>query len=475
MSRTIAALLGTALLALAAFAGPAHAASKPVDDTCNQVSPLASPCIGADKLAQGGAAECRRVAADDQCVMPAGEDDLAADRAAYAGSWVHRAAQFQYAIGSALPLNDAQWVGTHNSFNSFGDGETISHLDSNQQLTLSQQLDIDVRALEIDVHWVPSAENGGADSVVVCHGQGPSEENFGCTNEPLLADVLPEITTWLNAHSDQVVLLYLEDNLDAAPGYAETIKQLEAKLRRPDGSSLIYHPDLAQKTAAGCVDLPLDRSRDDVLAAGAQVMLVGNCRSGWASDVFGWDDNHVESGSTPGYKAFPTCDATYNRSVYDAKLVRYFEDSTWVSATVGTDSPSSEQAGRLTPDRVAAMTACGVNLFGFDQLLPNDGRLEATIWSWAKDQPDPSAGACTVQGADGRWSAHRCTGALPAACRTASGGWFATKSPVVVSRAESVCRVRGGDFAMPRSGYENSLLRTAAGDRTVWLDHSVTS
>src|SRR3712207_7384477 len=46
--------------------------------------------------------------------------------------------------------------------------------------------------------------------------------------------------------------------------------------------------------------------------------------------------------------------------------------------------------------RSDAMTDCGVNLFGFDQLLPSDGRIEATIWSWAKDEPR-QPGGCALQ------------------------------------------------------------------------------
>lgn len=53
------------------------------------------------------------------------------------------------------------------------------------------------------------------------------------------------------------------------------------------------------------------------------------------------------------------------------------------------------------------MTDCGVNLFGFDQLLPEDGRIQASLWSWAPDEPRAGAGACALQGADGRWVAHR--------------------------------------------------------------------
>ena len=470
MSRTITALACTLAAALA-IPSAASAADKPVDDACAQNSPLASPCVGADKVAEAGATECRKAGApDDSCVMPAGHDNLAAERAAYANSWVHRAAQFQFRLGNSLPLRDAQWLGTHNSFNSFANGETPSHLDSNQQLTLAQQLDSDIRSLEIDVHWTPSVHANGANAVVVCHGRGPDEQNAGCTTEPLLPDVLPEIATWLNGHSDQVVLLYLEDNLDNADGYAQTVAALEAGLKRPDGSSLIFHPDAANTTAKGCVNLPLGISRDDVRAAGSQVVMVGNCRGGWASDVFGWDDVHVESGSTPGYKDFPACDATYGPDVYASELVRYYEDSTWLSATVDGESPSDHSASMLSPAKVAAMTRCGVNLFGFDQLLPADGRLEASVWSWAKDQPDPAAGGCTVQGTDGRWSSAACGAKHPAACRNAAGAWMLTPKAVGSSAAAKACRAQGAAFVPPRSGEENSLLRTAAGNAVVWVN-----
>src|SRR5207249_691310 len=118
-------------------------------------------------------------------------------RDAYLRSWLHRAAQFQYHLGDPLAMREAQWQGTHNSFNSFAASPTLSHSDSNQQLLLSQQLDIDIRALELDLHWFPSASANGSKSVVVCHARGPDEENAGCTNEPLFSQVLPEIVAWL--------------------------------------------------------------------------------------------------------------------------------------------------------------------------------------------------------------------------------------------------------------------------------------
>jgi hypothetical protein len=474
LGRTVrAGLCAVALLAGGALAGNAHAQS--IDGACDQVSPSAATCTGTDKLAEAAAAECRRAGVPDtDCTLPLGHHVASRMVSDYQGSWLHRTAMFQYALGDGLPLGRAQWLGTHNSFNSVNDSPTASHTDSNQQLSLTQQLDVDIRSVELDLHFFPSLSAGGSKTVVVCHARGPDEENFGCTNEPTFAEVLPQIAGWLKEHPSQVLLLYLEDELGDPAGYAQAVDTLDSVLRRPDGSSMIYRPSASQMTAKGCANLPLGISRDDIRARGAQVVIVGNCQRGWASDVYSWDDDHVESGSTPGYRAFPACDSTYSRAVYDAKLVRYYEDSTFVSAaTDPTESPADAHAQMLTPERVADMTRCGVNLFGFDQLLPEDGRIAASIWSWADGQPDPSGGDCATQGADGRWLTRPCETRRPAACRTATG-WTVTAHAVPFASAASVCRASGASFDLPRTGYEDSLLRQAAGSGgEVWLRYSL--
>jgi hypothetical protein len=447
-------------------------------DPCAQLSPSAATCVFLQKVADGAAAECRRLGRpDSDCALPLSHRVSDAIRDAYLRSWVHRAAQFQYHLGEPLSLREALWLGTHNSFNSLSDSTTLSHSDSNQQLSLTQQLDIDVRGLELDLHWFPSASANGSNAVVVCHARGPDEANAGCTNERLFSEVLPEIAGWLNipAHRDQVILLYLEDELGDPAGYAETISVLDRVLRRADGSSLLYRPGQTDMTGKGCANLPLAISRRDVLARGAQVLLVGNCRSGWSSDVFGWDDVHVESGSTPRYSAFPTCDATYSRSVYFHKLVRYYEDSTFIARAVDpTSSPQDAQADTLAPEKAAAMTHCGVNLFGFDQLLPDDGRIEASIWSWATDKPSAADGDCAAQRADGRWVTASCDARRRAACRTATA-WTLTHAAVTYAGAPAACRARQATFALPRTGYDNSLLRQAAGAAEAWLAYRLST
>lgn len=476
-----AALALAALFPLALLispSGPAQAAPPVAAESptapCDAISPIAIPCVALGKTSDAIATECRRVGIPELlCLLPLAHKVTQAARDAYLQSWVHRAAQFQYELGDPLPLRDAQWIGTHNSFNSLTDSFTLSHADSNQQLTLSQQLDLDVRSLELDLHYIPKLLGLlGPRVVTVCHGQGPEMFDLGCTTEPSFAKVLPEIAAWLNApgHGDEVILLYLEDNLKNPAAYASAVATLDSVLKRPDGTSLIYKPDLSQKASNGCVPLPTGISRDDVRAAGARVVLVGGCATGWAGRVFDWNDVHVESGSTSAYQAYPACDATYDASVYDSELVRYFEDTTLVSTLLDPFRiPVDPDA--LSPQKVAAMTACGVNVYGFDQLLPEDGRIQATLWSWAPDEPVLANGSCTRQGGDGRWYAADCDVALPAACF--GGGTWSVTTPVVFSGAAAACAGIGKTFAVPRAGDQNSALRAVAGSGGAWLNHSL--
>ncbi len=483
MKAAVAAGAIAAMAALPSGAASAAAVPTPPPPTsptapCDALSPIAIPCVAVNKVTDAVGAECRRVGVPDAlCVLPLAHKVTQAARDAYVQSWVHRTAQFQYALGDQVPLRDAQWIGTHNSFNSLSDVGfllntlTLSHADSNQQLSLAQQLDIDVRALELDLHYVPRLELLGGKAVTVCHGQG----DVGCTTEPTFATVLPEIASWLNApgHGNQVIILYLEDQLNNATAYASTIATLDKVLRRPDGSSLIYRPDPAKRAANGCTPLPLDATRAGIRASGAQVVVVGSCAPGLSADVFDWNAVHVESGSTSKYQSYPACDATYGPSVYASKLVRYFEDSTLVSTLLDPQRPPADPEA-LTPLKVQSMTNCGVNLFGLDQLLPEDGRIQGTLWSWAPNQPVAGAGGCTFQGADSRWVAAPCTAPHPAACQAADGTWSVTATSVAFDDAAAACAAQGASFGLPRTGDDNSRVHAASEVAGAWLNYRLT-
>src|SRR3954452_22158193 len=157
--------------------------------------------LGATVVERDAAATCRHAG---------GPCQPEADVAGWDQTWTHRALAFQYALGNDVPLRDAPWIGTHNSFNSIaGMGNTLSDTDSNQQLSLLDQLAIDVRGLELDMHSFAGRQ-------VVCHARGADEAHAGCSIERTVGPVVSEIGGWLRTHRDQVLLLYLEDNLDGA-------------------------------------------------------------------------------------------------------------------------------------------------------------------------------------------------------------------------------------------------------------------
>src|SRR3954453_15246532 len=224
---------------------------------------LAAPA-GADPVTVGAEVVARDAAAT--CRSAGGPCQPQADVSGWQDTWTHRALAFQYALGNGVALRDAPWVGTHNSFNSIAEmGTTVSDTDANQQLSLTDQLRVDVRSLEPDLHWWPSLSAGGARAPVVCHAQGGHE---GCSIEKPLGPVLDAIGEWLRAHPRQVLLLYAEDHLDGAEGYDAAAGPIGDRL-----GPLLYRP-APPASGSACAKLPLTLSRDAVLAAGAQVVIV---------------------------------------------------------------------------------------------------------------------------------------------------------------------------------------------------------
>jgi hypothetical protein len=435
MKAVAIALLGAALL-------PASVAAQ-VRDTCAPAGAQAEAvCYGGDVLQRD--AEAYSDPARFESALRA-----------YEKSWTHRTLAFQYQLASEVGMVDAPWLGTHNSFNSIAQqGPALSTTDANQQLTLVDQLRMDMRSLELDVHWFPSVRNGGQNAPVVCHA-GAVSDHDGCSTEPLLGPVLDQIAGWLKTHRDQVLLVYIEDHLSGG-GYPAAVAAIKQSL-----GSLVYRTG-----SASCTELPGTLTRDDVLGAGAQVILVANsgCGEGadWRSLAFSWR-NHKEEGPDQ-FRANPPCG--FSRADYDARLIRYYEDSTWLTAGAGAAGGEPPSAG-LTPATVKAMTGCGVDLFGFDQLQPGDGRNEAAVWSWAQGQP--ASGGCTEMRADGRWYSLGCKRKRQAACRRDDGSWFVTPKAVRDSDAGRTCAVDGGRYDVPRTGYDNASLELVTGGRRTLL------
>jgi hypothetical protein len=435
-----------AALAVVLLSAPASFAASEggaVTQTCRGVNEgLRGPCRGAEQVSSSAVAECRNAGGPDAaCPRP--------DIEAYERSWVHRALGLQYDLAGDVPMRNAPWVGTHNSFNSHAEmGPTLSDTDSNQQVSLVDQLRMDVRSLELDVHTFRSAP-------VVCHARGEDQAHAGCSIEKTLDVVLAEIADWLKRNPDQILMLYVEDHTEGTAGHGDAARVIDETV-----GPLLYRPQ-----GSGCVKLPLEVTRDQILAAGKQVLIVSGCGTGaaWQQAVFDWSSHGEER--PVGYTDFPQCGKDFPRAFYDSQVVRYYEDSTALTAGASAVGAATVDDG-ITPETAGRLARCGVDLTGFDQLLPDDGRLGAMVWSWAPSQPGPDD--CAIQRVDGRWESRSCDERHAVACRQANGSWTVVVPAVPAAAAPGRCSSAGAEHAVPRTGYENQLLR-AAGDGEAWL------
>ena len=410
---------------------------------------------------------CRLIVGLEESVCPAIDGRPVHEPAmvAFEASWLARALALQRQLDLEVPLSQALLPHTHNSANSSAYPPSLSSLDANQVLSLTDQLRLGMRAIEIDLHWTPNLAGDPAQgfrAVVQCHGEAVDTPagvvHAGCSADMLLVDLLREVRLWLDANPHEVVLLYLENVLDGdAAAHAAAVAAIEATLG-----------DLVARPAPGgtCQSLPVDRTKQQLLDAGTRVLITGNCGPG------GWNGWVFERGARWNERGGSTFDCAQERAAlaFDDILVRRYEDSTWLSAMAG--SGSHRDAGTI-----AAMVRCGVNLVGFDRLHPGDDRLPGLVWSWRVDEPAVGAsGMCAALGSDGRFLADACATPRPLACRTAGGGWAVTMAAVGWAAGDVACQDAGHIGAgVPANGWDSGQLRAAAdqaGAPEVWLAYA---
>ncbi len=359
-----------------------------------------------------------------------------------------RQLDLQYELAGDVPMRNAPWVFTHNSYNSPAEmGVALSPQDRNQNIPVVDQLDEGVRSLELDVHLFLGRP-------VLCHSTGP---HLGCSTEKSFRQVLTQIRGWMNRNPRQVLLLYLEGHLDTAAGYDMGASDLDAVV-----GDLVYR---APSRGARCDPLPLEVTRRQIRAAGKRLLLMGDCGEGSRWPAYVHDDRQRLTASTNApFRDFPDCGPDYTRAEFDSRQVRYYEDATGLGAATGSGH------GRIAPPLVARMARCGVDLVGFDLLERGDPRLTAQVWSWAATEPAPGRN-CAIQGASGRWFARPCGERHRVACRDAGGLWRIARRATARGAARA-CGRPGLLQAVPRTGYEGQRLLAAqkrAGAGAVWL------
>ncbi|MDE1465196.1 phosphatidylinositol-specific phospholipase C domain-containing protein [Spartinivicinus poritis] len=372
----------------------------------------------------------------------------------YPQSWLNRAIQLQIKLDISEPLGRSTFLYTHNSYNSKAYTTLGSYWDPNHQLSISQQLDYGIRAIELDIHWTLGTR--AKKEVLLCHG---TDKHTGCSIfDRRFTTTIKEINTWLRkpSHRDQLLMIYLEDHLDGH--YPEALTMLNQFL-----GDLIYRPD-------SCRQLPQTITKQAILRQGKQIILVGgNCATpAWSTTVFK-DHWPTENGSFSGY---PKCTTKhFSATAVANQLIRIYEDATWLTRHFGNPPPA------ITPQVMRDAVSCGLGLVGAEPLTTFDPRLQAAVWSWAENEPHTnSAGKhCAVQGRNGRFNAEACSSHYAHSCRNRqTNEWQVTPDTGTWSVGTARCIAAFGthfQFDVPRSGYQNLQLLKETSGKAVWINY----
>lgn len=382
-------------------------------------------------------------------------------------SWESRALGLERTLQNNTPLKAATFLHTHNSYNSSKYTTAFSYLDPNQKETIKDQLRMGVRAIELDVHWYFSMEgwpwNWGK-RPLLCHGQG---NHLGCSSyDRHLSKGVDEVNSWIRANRHEVIIVYIEEHLDGR--YNDALNVFKSRV-----GDLVYTPNMA-RPGTTCEDVPMNVTKQQILNSGKNIVLwsSGCPRGEWGRWVFRKNNNVPES-NVERFTNYSGC-GNFDRNTYNTKMVRYYEDRTNLSNWFGGGS------GKVTPQNMAEMLKCGVNLPGADKLTSTDGRVKAAVWSWHQNEPNDWGGRedCAHQWGNGRWNDNNCNVSYRYACKDGSGNWYVTNASGPWQNGFHYCSSETGGrsaYAVPVNGYENQLLhaaKRAKGSNDVWLKYS---
>ncbi|MGV0624850.1 Ig-like domain-containing protein [Mycolicibacter minnesotensis] len=438
---------------------------------------LATTCKALDSAAQLVASQCRVINGPiDYCALRGGSP--IGDRSVqnYLAGPVHKALAQQYLLSRDLPLREVQLPATHNSYNytNANTPPTLSGMDPDQLYSMVHQLNMDIRALEVDIHWYPSLGAPGGYAPIICHG---FTNHLGCTFEQPAANRLQQIRGWLDANPDEVIVLYVENRLDdpvdditkSLPAGAAVI---ESTLGATSGKDLLFRPE--QVSPGGTCDtqpFPLDVTLDQIHASGKQVLLyTSGCGKNAAWDALGFNDSNVIEKGQPVKVQYPDC--YFSRAQFDNNWTRFFDSNTLVDVLAGGGAYQP-----MTGAEINETMRCGTNAPGLNFVDPQSAQLGGFMWSWSYGQPVASpTQQCAVHNGDGRFQAESCGQFLPYACQDANG-WHISSGTGQFGGGAVACLGHGG-FAVPRNGYQNQLLTEAkaqAGVDRVWLAYTAGS
>eukprot|EP01116_Phalansterium_solitarium_P013328 TRINITY_DN306_c0_g1_i2.p1 TRINITY_DN306_c0_g1~~TRINITY_DN306_c0_g1_i2.p1 ORF type:complete len:446 (+),score=145.15 TRINITY_DN306_c0_g1_i2:527-1864(+) len=339
-----------------------------------------------------------------------------------------------------------------NLYNGDDVGEGVS-----QYLSVTDQLRIGLRHIEIDIWWGEYV--GHKADVVVCHSPVPLypvwdiEEAARRKNVSLgwdvlklsciktfryFPEILQEVKDWMDQNPDELVMLYLDTKWPPTPSQA-------AK-----AGSDILSVFGSQVFTPGEGD-PRNFTLRQLLSMGKRV-IVEDHQDGWlhpenaSQVVFTPDLWAAHQFGASDLVQYPVCSIQGDTEWYGRKMVRALDGTI-----------------------IEPATRCGVNIVSGNYQNPDEMKL--FVWSWDQLEPRITNGSgCVAMLPSGRWAALPCTELHRSACQGANDTiWTAGTSLSPWAGPKASCPT-GYVPAAPTNGYSNARLRDAVLAEVVWLN-----
>jgi hypothetical protein len=416
------------------------------------------------------------------------------------------------------PLNWVSRLGTHNAYNTVADG----YIDGNQFWSMTDQLWLGSRHFQLDLHWFNH-------HLRLCHGLA---DNFGCSPfDRLYAYGIKEIAAWLDANPGEIMTIDFEAYTKGVdPHYVNDplATYLGSKILTPAEWPMCF-ADPNNPITPGCkTRLPTKR---EMLAAGKQVIVITS--SGdydtadglWVfSNALFFNVNSATILDPPKNSGAPNLDfqpevrrcytGTHSNgglNVFDPTPNPPFPGNLAMFSGIAEDRVFAGEKTWVTEAWVGQAVHCRVSLEYLDDvrqpdrpsvpdLMPNDHRHQAAVWSWRQDDNGSHGDAALLLHSPppgvvqpwNRWASSNPADFHPFMCarpRSESGGppeswdahgegydWKVTLGSGTWFEGGQRCLAEFGPdyvFSVPVSGYQNvhaSMQIANAGD--AWINYN---
>ena len=336
-------------------------------------------------------------------------------RSTLKNEWVSKSLKFQRNLLENIPFKKVPIFLAHNSYNNKMDRYFLP----NQFYSITDLLEIGVRGLEWDVHYVNKA-------LRLCHG---TDKHVGCSikDRPFF-NIVEELSQWIRKeeNKDEIVYLFIQEEFggrNERKAKEAFIKPLKKYL-----GDLIASSDQSSFSAK------------QLRSLGKRIIMRSTL-----VDKIAREDQSFETviKNAPEQEHKPKVLKKLKRP--RGPLTRLFLGNEWALKT---------------PQDIANFFLQKPNgPIKFDYININHSKM--AVWSWAEGENfwNRKGKSCVSINQQGRWVISSCMEEKPFSCLR-DGEWFVTEKTGVKERGDATCSQEfpGSEFSYPKDGYVHSKL-----------------